>query len=362
MKKLIALIVCLLIAASICVPAYAAVPTALTFNEISAAPTLDGVVDAAYGSPVFDYSAKELKVGDKNLFMSDVLENGEISDNGTYGATDAAVAKFAKTYNSMRTVAYIAYDKNNLYLAFDTTDVAPKASSNSAMPWRSTNFQLCMYVNQRLAFFTVAYAGTNKVNIANDGRNEFDIDVMKVSFKEKSQSNFVYELVIPWSAASGLKSAEDVEDFRFGYVQTSMAEAYICTSVGEGWHQDYDKLVPVTLKALAGTTTGGSTASSTSSATDDTSAPTGGGTTVNVDVDVNNNEASDASSEADTTADASSDSADEGEEIIVEEEKDYTMIIILAVIAGVVLIGGVVAVILLNKKPSAEKTENENKE
>lgn len=349
MKRLIALVVCLILAVSVCVTASAAVPTALTFNEISTAPTLDGVVDAAYGSPVFDFSAKELPVGDKNLFMSDVMDDGSISDTGTYGASDASVKKFANTYNTMKTVAYIAYDSKNLYLAFDTTDVAPKASSNSAMPWRSTNFQLCMYVNQRLAFFTVAYAGTNKVNICNDSRNEFDVDVMKASFKEKSQTNFVYELVIPWSAAPGLKSAADVEDFRFGYVQTSMAEAYICTAVGEAWHQDYDKLVPVTMKALSGSTTTGTTGNA-SSEEDDTSAPQGGGTTVNVGD--SSSEDTDASSDITTGV---TDKEDDGEQVVVEEEKDYTLIIILGAVAGVVLIAGVVAIILLNKKSPAEK-------
>lgn len=344
MKRLITILVCLILAVSVCVPASAAVPSAFTFNEITSAPTIDGTIDSVYGSPIFDLSAKDLEMGNKNLFMADIMD-GAVQENGTYGANADSMAYFKNVYDIMRTVGYVAYDKNNLYLAFDTTDIAPKASSNSAKPWHSTNFQLCVYVNQRLGFFTVAYAGTNKANIANDTRNEFDVDVMKVAFNEKSQNNFVYELVIPWSAIPGLKTAADVTDFRFGYVQTSMAMGYVCTAIGEGYHQDYDKLIPVTMKSVSGDSNTTGTTGNNNTVDDGTSAPVGGGTTINTDKDT-----TDANSENATT--------NEGEEIVVEGEKDYTMIIILAVVAGVVLIGGVVAVLLLNKKPAEEKKEN----
>ncbi len=356
MKKIIALFVAALLCCVFIIPASAAIPTALTFTQIEAsnAPIIDGTVDASYGSPIFDLIAKDIAIGDEDhIFMSDVMEDGSISaDSGTYGGTEIAKNKFIKTYNTMRTVAYVTYDDKNLYLAFDTTDIAPKASENSATPWRSTNFQLCMYVNQRLAFFTVAYTGKNKVTIANDNRNEFDVDVMKAALNEKSQNNFVYELVIPWSAAPGLKSAKDVEDFRFGYVQSSMAEAYICTSIGTGWAQKYEKLVPVTMKNLSGEDTKPSTNSSDATGTvdDGTSAPSGGGTSININ---NDNDSTNTETNNDTNINNEDD-----EVIVVEEGKDNSkMIIILACVGGVILVAGVVAVILLNKKPAGEKKD-----
>ena len=94
------------------------------------------------------------------------------------------------------------------------------------------------------------------------------------------------------------------------------------------------------MKSVSGDSNTTGTTGNNNTVDDGTSAPVGGGTDINTDAN---------SGDATTN---------EGEEIVIEGEKDYTMIIILAVVAGVVLIGGVVAVLLLNKKPAEEKKDN----
>ena len=44
---------------------------------------------------------------------------------------------------------------------------------------------------------------------------------------EKSKSNFIYEIKIPWEAFPEVSKADDVWYFRMGLVQSSMANGYV---------------------------------------------------------------------------------------------------------------------------------------
>ena len=61
MKKIIVLLICFTLTLVCAFPALAAVPTQITFNQVSKAPALDGIVDSIYGSPVFDLRATDRK-------------------------------------------------------------------------------------------------------------------------------------------------------------------------------------------------------------------------------------------------------------------------------------------------------------
>ena len=350
MKKIISLFTAVVLAFAFAVTASASVPTKLTFNRVNKSPTLDGTIDSIYGQPVFDIKATDLKAGDPNLAIATDDGSAKAGD-----ATDELISKVSSVYNTMHSVGYAVFDDENLYFAFDVTDTYPKAASNSANYWEATNIQLVFYVNQQLCFPSIAYAGTNKINIFPDKRSEMDIDKIKVKFTENG-GKYVYEVVIPWNSCPEVSSFKDVDDLRFGFIQTSMAERYVAAAFGCAYELDYSKLVPVELKDDGSVESGNqkdnqstvSTAGNENTVSNNSSAaaPSGNGTQINTD-------------NSDNTNPASSDNQTVTEEII-EGEKNYTPIIIIAVIGGLVIVGGVIAFIIINKKSADDNTENKN--
>lgn len=340
MKKLTKLLcfMCVLAATFSCVlTANAAIPTALTFKQVATAPAFDGSIDTVYGQPIFDFKATDIQVGNYNL----------------YPRTQEELDPLKEPYQKMHSKGYAVFDEENLYLAFDVKDTVPRAAANSANYYESTNIQLVFYVNEYLAFPTIAYAGKNKVRIWDDKRSEMDINKMKAVFVENG-GNFIYEVKIPWSAFPDVRSLADVSDIRMGYIQTSMAVNYLCAAFGEAYDLDYDKLLPVTLNMLAtpktsstnsqktGSTNSSNTNSADSSKTSsvDSTASDAGVVGSGVDIPDDTQQTRKVNSSVSTVAE--------------EGEKDYTLFIVLAAVGGLLIVGGVVAIILLNKKKPQE--------
>ena len=240
MKKIMALLTAVIIVCSLLTfSTSAAVPTELKIYKTETAPNISdsGKIDSVYGEKLFDIKATDFSKDDQNLYPNTQREPHMLKDKGV----KEAMAK-------MRNIGYMTYDNENLYVACEVTDIAPKASANSAEPWKSTNLQLVMFVNEELSFITVAYEGTNKVNVVNDRRSVMDYELVEATFFEKSKTNYVYEIKIPWESFPEVTKADDVWYFRMGIVQSSMAKGYVCTAFGEAYFLQAPKCVPVKLE------------------------------------------------------------------------------------------------------------------
>lgn len=356
MKKVITLLLAVIVCCSmIAIPTSAAVPTSLTIKETKTAPNVsdNGVIDAAYGSPIFDYKATDLTPGDGNIHPKTKEECAAVND----------------VISVMRNVGYATYDDKYFYMACVLTDLAPKASPNSAAPWQSTGIQLLLFVNENRSWTTFAYEGTNRVGVFDDNkdRSVLDPDYVTATFYERSKTEYVLEFKIAWEGFPQVSSLKDVDELKMGVVQTSMASShdgsvytdapYVCSAFGRAYELKYEYALPITMVSAGGSSNsnnGGSSAvTSTITSTittpaesDSTSAPTDG---TAVDIGTGSSE---------TTG--TTESKDEGDNttiVTVEGERDWTPIIIIAIIALVLIIGGAVAIILLNKKP---KTDGEN--
>jgi len=363
MKKIIALLVAVIVCCSMMViPTFAAVPTALTIKETKTAPNVNdkGVIDAAYGSPIFDYKATDLTPGDGDLHPKTQAECAVVND----------------AISVMRNVGYATYDNKYFYMACVLTDLAPKASPNSAAPWQSTGIQLLLFVNTERSWTTFAYEGTNKVGIFDDNKNRSCLkpEYVTASFYERSKTEYVLEFKIAWEGFPDVDSLADVKELKMGVVQTSMASAcknnivvedgvekkiyenapYTCSAFANAYELKYEKALPITMVSANGSSNNGGSSTVTSTITstittpgesDSTSAPSEG-TAVDI-----------GGSSSETTSTESSENNDQTTTVVQEGEKDWTMIIILAAVAGVIIIGGAVAIILLNKKPSTDSKE-----
>lgn len=242
MKKILVLFTAaMLLFSTLSFAASAAVPTELNIYKTKTAPNINdsGKIEAVYGEKVFDIKASELSKDDQNLYPNTQREPHMLEDKGVKDAIKV-----------MRNIGYMTYDDDNLYIACEVTDVAPKAASNSAEPWRSTNLQLVMFVNEELSFITVAYEGTNKVGVVNDRRSVMDYELVEATFFEKSKTNYVYEIKIPWESFPEVTCADDVWYFKMGVVQSSMANGYVCAAFGEAYFLQAPKCVNVSLKGL----------------------------------------------------------------------------------------------------------------
>ena len=242
MKKILVLFTAaMLLFSTLSFTASAAVPTELNIYKTKTAPNINdsGKIEAVYGEKVFDIKASELSKDDQNLYPNTQREPHMLEDKGVKDAIKV-----------MRNIGYMTYDDDNLYIACEVTDVAPKAASNSAEPWRSTNLQLVMFVNEELSFITVAYEGTNKVGVVNDRRSVMDYELVEATFFEKSKTNYVYEIKIPWESFPEVTCADDVWYFKMGVVQSSMANGYVCAAFGEAYFLQAPKCVTVNLKGL----------------------------------------------------------------------------------------------------------------
>ena len=353
--------------------ASAAIPTKLTFTQVSKAPTIDASIDEIYGKPVFDYRATDTPIGEWNVFPRDKERMNPVMD----------------AYNTMRVAGYVVFDKDYLYMAYDVYDVAPKVADNSSKFYKSTNLQLVFFVNENLGYITAAYAGTNSVRVFNDdgNRSTMVIDNIDCKLVEKSKTNYIYEMRIPWSNFHEVEKLSDVTDFKFAMTQTSMGsagkykndegkeEAYVCSAFGKAYDLNYDSSVPVTLAKLKEEDKDESSKVTSSVATSSDSGAVGEGvdfgnsseekntssentattssestekTESNTSTDSTASTESTQSTESVTSTESSTDTnATTGEE--PEESKDYTLIIIIAIVAVVVVAGGIVAIVLINK-------------
>ena len=382
MKKIIALLtVVIIVFSAMSFSVSAAVPTELTITETKTAPNIKdgGVIDKAYGNKVFDIKGSDHSLDSQNLYPNKTREPHLLEEKLVKDAIAA-----------MRNIGYMTYDKDNLYIACEVTDIAPKAASNNSEYWKSTNLQLVIFLNQELNFPTIAYEGKNKVKVWGDERSVLDYELVEATFTEKSQTKYIYEIKIPWNAFPEVSSVDDVEEIKMGIVQSSMANGYVCSAFGEAYHLKYDKCIPVTL-AKAGNTSSNdkkpttSKQETTSSKQETTSSkdtvskdnannntvsqnnPSSTPSTDNTDKNTASNKV-DSSVNAPTTgtdivtdgaettsSQAPTESAGEGTTTVITEEgeKDWTPIIIIGIVAVVIIAGGVVAIILMNKKPSA---------
>ncbi len=346
MKKILAFLVIAVICFSFTViPASAAVPTALTIKETKTAPNINdgGKIDSVYGTKVFDLKASDHPTDSYNLYPC------------TVDGRDGEKLKLKDVKDAikvMRNVGYMTYDNENLYIACEVTDIAPKASSNSEKYWNSTNLQILMFINDERCYPTIAYEGKNKVKVWGDDRSVLDYEAMECTFTEKSVSNYVYEIKIPWNAVPEVNSAADVKTFTMGMIQSSMAnDAYVCSAFGEAYALDASRTIPVTMVAAKEESTSSkpstskpTTSSNTSSTqSNNSSVISSNAPTVGTDIVT--------SSEQTQSTEDNSSTATESTTVITEEsEKDWTPIIIIGVIAAVVIIGGVVFIIISNKK------------
>lgn len=355
--------------------ASAAIPTSLTFTQVSKAPAIDAAIDDVYGKPVFDYRATDTPIGEWNVFPRDNERMTPVMD----------------AYNAMRVAGYVVFDKDYLYMAYDVYDVAPKVADNSTKFYKSTNLQLVFFVNENLGYITAAYAGTNSVRVFNDdgNRSTMTIDNIECKLTEKSKTNYIYEMRIPWSNFHEVEKLSDITDFKFAITQTSMGSAgkykndegkedsYVCSAFGKAYDLNYDSSIPVTLQKLAAdkkeenknetSKETGSVASSDSGAVgegvefgetseDKTTSSTNQNSskdtaTTSTQSNAGTDSATGTDSETGVESTTGTASADEQTTTgtVTTEEKDYTLIIILAIVAVVVVAGGILAIVLINK-------------
>ncbi len=323
--------------------ASAAIPTKLSFKQVSSAPAIDASIDSIYGSPVFDFSAKDTPIGEYNVFPR----------------TQEQMATVMDAYNAMRVKGYVVFDKEYLYMAFDVNDVAPKVAGNSSKFYQSTNVQLVFYVNENLGYITAAYSGTNSVRVFNDdgNRSTMTIDNIDCKLVEKSKTNYIYEMRIPWVNFHEVDTLDDITDFKFAITQTSMGssgtyknangvqDTYVCSAFGKAYDLNYDSCLPVTLQKLSNSEANKPVESQTqtqSQAVSSDAGAVGSGVDFGTNTESSDSESSVISSQTD--ADATTSDTENN-----ENKKDYTLVIILAVVAVLVIGGGATAIILLNK-------------
>lgn len=334
MKKAIKLLTVLCVVAmvlSTVLCANAAVPTALTIDEVKTSPVIDGKLDDVYGAAKWDQNATDLKVPEFNLFPR---------------TEEEFTPEMKSVYNVMNMKGWLVYDSKALYIAVKAKDTFPKAADNNQKPWNSTNIQIVLYVDSSRYFFTVAYEGEGgKFGMFNDAtRSELDMAKMSIGKDVVCTNNvgdLFYEVRIPFEALYDINKITKDTDIRLGIVQTSYAQGYLCQAFGEAYGLQYDKLIPVTPVPAATTTTTPSQQQPTSSV-DSTAAPDadagvdlGGETSSTV---------SDASSDVESKDDASATTSE------VEEGGNTTLIIILAAVGALIIIGAVVAIIIISKK------------
>lgn len=380
MKKIIALLtVIIIVFSAMSFSVSAAVPTELTITETKTAPNINdgGVIDEAYGAKLFDMKGSDHPLESQNLYPNKTREPHLLEEQPVKDAIAA-----------MRNVGYMTYDKENLYIACEVTDIAPKAASNSSEYWKSTNLQLVIFLNQELNFPTIAYEGKNKVKVWGDERSVLDYEMVEATFTEKSQTNYVYEIKIPWEAFPDVKSSNDVEEIKMGIVQSSMANGYVCSAFGEAYHLKYDKCIPVTMAKASGSSDKKPASSNQATTSDkkeeassnNNTAASENNNTASKDTDKNTaskndknntsskdkNTASDKANSSvnapttgteivtestDSTASQSTENQEGSTTVITEEaEKDWTPIIIIGIVAVVIIAGGAVAIIMMNKK------------
>ncbi len=320
--------------------ANAAIPTSLTFAQVSKAPAIDATIDDVYGNPVFDFRATDTPVGEWNVFPRDKERMDPVMD----------------AYNAMRVAGYVVFDKDYLYMAYDVHDVAPKVADNSSKFYKSTNLQLVFFVNENLGYITAAYAGTNSVRVFNDdgNRSTMSIDNIECKLVEKSKTNYIYEMRIPWSNFHEVETLSDITDFKFAITQTSMGSAgkykndegkedtYVCSAFGKAYDLNYDSSLPVTLQKLAADKKEEDKTEAKPESKVETSADTGAvgdGVEFGDSADDNTTNSNETVANDDTTTTGAD----------TTEEKDNTLIIILAIVAVVVVAGGVLAIVLINK-------------
>jgi len=337
--------------------ASAEIPTKLTFTQVSKAPTIDASIDDIYGNPVFDFKAT-----DTTTFNP----SAEAGDEGfnIFPRQKEWMDPVKDAYEAMRVKGYVVFDKDYLYMAYDVYDVAPRTAGNASKFYQSTNLQFVFFVNENLGYITAAYAGTNSVRVFNDDGNRSTMLIENIDCKlvEKSKTNYIYELRIPWKNFHEVETLSDITDFKFALTQTSMGSAgtynngtmdtsYVCSAIGSAYALNYDSSLPVTLQKLAEDKKeeGKETVSDKSSAptsTDSGAVGSGvefGGSKQEDDKDTTSLEQTDSNTTDTTGADSNT-----------EAEKDYTLIIILAVVAVVVVAGGIIAIVLINKGGNKE--------
>ena len=356
MKKTAVLLIGLTLCMSVlCIPASAAVPTAITTREVSAAPKIDGVIDGVYGQKIFDVKATDHSFdSEKNNFYPKTL--------------DEYTKEMLAVRNVMRNIGYMIYDKDNLYLIFDVTDHAPKAAADSSKSWHSTSIQLLLWVNQERCWPTFAYMGKSNdgkhyIKAFDDAENRCCLDYSKIeyAFALNSETSYTYEVKIPWTAIPDVKNANDVKDLRMGVVQASMSAGYVCSAFGEAFSLKYNTSIPVTLQPLSGA------AATTSSKTDDTNSMTASVTSGaatqstsgagNDDGTAPNSDGIDIKEGNTTQGNAANTQEHDTEETIIEnQERSWTLIIILIVAAIVVIAGGAAVIFFMNKKKTVSDT------
>ena len=378
MKRIIALLIAVIFVFSLMsFTTSAAVPTSLTIKETKTAPDINdgGKIDKVYGDKLFDIKATDHAKDSGNLFPSNYpnREGERLAEKGVQEAIKV-----------MRNIGYMTYDKENLYIACEVTDVAPKAAANNSEYWRATNLQLTMFVNEELSFPTIAYEGKNKVKVWGDDRSVLDYEIVEASFTEKSQTNYIYEIKIPWKAFPDVESYDDVWSFSMGLVQSSMANGYVCSAFGEGFFLDASKTIPVTLAGLVKDNTANTSSEtkteskpkpSTSSKNETASADKSGdkevssntstvsseketnssvnAPTTGTDIVTQSSDNANGTTNVESSTDIDVSATGDTTTIITEEaDRDWTPIIIIGVAALVIIAGGAVAIILLNKKPS----------
>lgn len=352
----------------------AAIPTKLTFTQVKKAPTIDASIDDIYGKPVFDFRATDTKTFNPSATAG-------VDGFNIFPRQKEWMDSVKDAYEAMRVKGYVVFNEDYLYMAYDVYDVAPRVAGNAAKFYQSTNLQLVFFVNENLGYITAAYAGTNAVRVFNDdgNRSTMLIENIDCKLKEKSKTNYIYEMRIPWSNFHEVETLADVTDFKFALTQTSMGSSgtynngsadtsYVCSAFGSAYALNYEHSVPVTLKKLAT-----STGSNSNTVTDDgdDNKNTNSGTTSKNDSATNNGGTADSNAGAvgggvdfggntqtESTPDATvgtdnntatDNTASDSAASDTEVEKDYTLVIILSIVAVLVIAGGVVAIILINK-------------
>lgn len=211
----------------------------LSISNIVTSPVIDGVVDKAYGDFAWNQSAKNLEVGDNNL----------------YPRTEGDCEVFEEVFDLMNMKGWLAYGNDGIYMAVEATDLSAHAPVSSTQPWHSTNIQVVMYIDSSRYFFTLYYDEEGEAILYNDAtRSELDISqVTEYTVKETALENGVklcWEIKIPYEALYDVSGIDQYTDIRLGVIQTSMAKGYCCQAFGNAFDLRYDTLLPVSVNYL----------------------------------------------------------------------------------------------------------------
>jgi hypothetical protein len=199
-NKTISLFICLLVVSTLSIGVSAATPTSISINSYDKIPNIDGIVDAVYGNPVFDYNARGATVWYDNIDKT----------------SKAAIA----SVNNMSAKGYMLWNSKYLYFASKCTDTKFYDAENRNGFYLATDNRLLLSIDGRqvdVCIFQTEREGT----LACTSKDGTVVYLDGASTKAKIDGGkYSFETKIPWSSL-GVKHPKTIKNIAFNFRQTS---------------------------------------------------------------------------------------------------------------------------------------------